>query len=526
LLIEVSATTFPMLRLPEWTATFVTVMLMIGFPVALIFAWAFELTPEGIKKEKEVDRSQSTAHVTGRKPDYLIIAVLPLANLADHSMAYLSDGITEALITDLAKHTDLAVISRTSVMQYRDTTKSLPQIARELGADVIVEGTVLLVGENLRVSAQLIRAHSDEHIWAESYDRVIANVLALQEEIARTIAGEIDRELGREITERSIRQQVVLPQAYLLNLKGRQRLHQRTLESFLEAKKIFQQSINQDPTYASAYAGLADSYCMLANYGYQSPGELAELARAAADKALQLDSASIGGHRIKALIKWQFDFDWPAAIEEYEKAISLNTNSSSAKYWFGICLGARGEFERSKLLLDEAHQINPLATIIPTMQGWLLCAAGRIEEAVSSHRRVLALEPDYFMANAYLGQSLIELEQFDEGIEALKKAVALSGGISRLHGYLGYAYAVAGYQKEAVDELQMLQDRESKTYVSPYFKALVFSGQRNEVATLEALEKAWENRDPLLRDLRTDPSWNRLRNNLKYQSIEIRLKWN
>ena len=404
------------------------------------------------------------------------IAVLPLSNLShEPEEEYFADGMTDALITDLAKVGRIKVISRGSVMHYKGTTKPLSQIASELHVDAVVEGSVFRAGDRVRISAQLIRAATDEHMWAERYDRKLEDILALQDQLARAIAGEVDAVLQAPPGAVRPTPRKVDPEVYLLDLRGRHANEKRNESGFRTGVEVFQQAIDRDPTYAPAYAGLAESLSMLANYGIVAPPEVMPRILAAAQKALDLDESSADAHRVLAFVRWQFEFAWQEAMTEYERALELGPNSALTNYWFGIFLAVIGFFDRAHVLLKRAQERDPLSLVIPAVQGWTYFFARRFEEAIPYYRRVLAVDANHYVALWFLGETLVELGNYDEGIAALEKALALSGRISRLLGYVGYAYGRAGRGDDArrmLAELEAAGEEPVRAPVLPSPRAL------------------------------------------------------
>jgi serine/threonine protein kinase len=459
------------------------------------------------------------------------LVVLPLRNLSgDAAEDYLVDGMTEALITDLAKLGRLKVISRSSAMRFKGTTKSLEEIARELRVDAVVEGSVLRAGDRVRISAQLIRADTDEHLWAERYDRKLEDVLALQDEVARAIVTEVyaalrPGESPRRGDSDRVLPRKVDPEVYLLNLKARQHLLSRTGEGFRAARRLFEEAIALDPGYAPLYVGVAESAGFLANYGIVPPRDVVPTALDAIAKALAIDPKLAEAHRILGFMRWQFEFDWTGAIREYEIALELDPGSADTFYWFGAFLAVIGHFDRAIPLLRRAHELDPLSLIVPAVQGWTCYFARRYEEALPFYHRVLRIDPDFVPARWFLGETLVELGRHDEGIEALERALQLSGGLSRLLGYLGYAYGRAGRTEAAHRALAELREREKEAYVPPYFPALVHAGLEEAGPALDDLERAHAIGDTMLRDLKVDPAWDRLRGEPRFVALMERMAY-
>jgi serine/threonine protein kinase/Flp pilus assembly protein TadD len=448
------------------------------------------------------------------------IAVLPLNNLSGlPEEDYFADGMTDTLITDLAKASQAKVISRTSVMQYKNTKKTLGEIARELGVDAVVEGSIFRAGDRVRINAQLVKATTDEHLWAERYDRKMEDVLALQDDVVRAIIQEVNATLNLPMQERRRTQPKIDPEVYLLVLRGRHSLEKRTEGSFRAALDFFQKAIDLDPTYAPAYVGLADAQSMFANYGFVPPNEILARSLAAVERALELDETSADAHRVLAFIHWQFQFEWKKAITEYERSLELDPNSAIANYFFGIFLGVVGLYRKAEVFLQRAAEKDPLSLVIPSVQGWILFFERRFEEAIPCFHRVLAIDPNYHLALWFMGETLVEMGKFQEGIQSLERALDLSGRSSRLLGYTGYAYGRAGKKAEAHQTLIELQKRQTERYVPPYFLALVYCGLGEASIALDLLEQAYATKDTMIRDLKADAQWDRIQAEPRFQKL-------
>jgi serine/threonine-protein kinase len=525
LLVQIATQVFPFLDIPSWVVRVVIVLVPIGFPIALVIAWAFELTPEGIKRTEIADATQvrandrlSQSRPTAQAHSSGAIAVLPLENLSGQpEEEFFADGMTEALITDLAKIGGLKVISRGSVMGFKGTKQPLSEIGRLLGVGSIVEGSVLRVSDRVRISARLVRVETDEYLWTERYDRELADVLSLQDEVARAVAYAIDQTLhGRAATS----PRRVNPEAYLLDLRGRHFWHQRTESSFRSALRMFEDAAVRDPAYAPAYVGMAESLNMLANYGFVPPREIRPRSLAAAGRALELDPNSADAHRLLAFAHWQFEFKWEAAITEYERSLELDPHSPATTYWFGAYLAVIGFFDRSYALLDRAHEFDPLSLVVPSVQGWGRIFARCFEEALPFFEEVLRIDPNFHLALWFQGEALIELGRYEGGVTALKRAYELGGQTSRLLGYLGNAYGRASQPDRASECLAELEARKQRhDYVPPYFLALVLAGTGQHDRALDHLEQAYSEGDTMLRDLKADPHWDPMRSLPRFQQL-------
>lgn len=449
------------------------------------------------------------------------IAVLPLANLAGQDdEEYFAEGMTEALITDLAK-VGLKVISRGSVMGFKATRPSLAEIGRALGVAAVVEGSVLRSGSRVRISARLVDIRTEECLWAERYDRDLADVLALQDDVARAVAVSIGRTLLGQAPPPRRR---VDPEVFLLDLRARHLWHQRTEAGFRAALRLFDDAVARDPAYAPAYLGIAESLNMLANYGLLPPKEVRPRVLAAVERALELDPDSADAHRLLAFIRWQYDFRWQEAVCEYERALELAPNASGTTYWFGACLAVIGDLRRADELLERARSLDPLSLVVPSVQGWSRIFARRFQDALPYLDEVLHIDPDFHLALWFRGEALTEMGRHVEAIASLEHAFERGGRTSRLLGYLGHAAGRAGDAARARECLDELAARaRSGDYVPPYFPALVHAGLREHAAALDCLEESYAAGDTMLRDLKADPHWDALRSDSRFRSLMAKM---
>jgi TolB-like protein/Tfp pilus assembly protein PilF len=452
------------------------------------------------------------------------LAVLPLEDLSRQGEEeFFADGMTDALITELARVGSLRVSPRSSAMRYKGSRRPLRDIAAELGVEYAVEGTVLRDGERVRISAQLLRTATGEHLWAERYERQLRDVLSLQAELACTIARAIDVQLTPQEHLRLGRRRQVEPRVYLLDLEGRHFLAKRNEESFRKALACFRGAAELDPTYAPAQAGVAEAYAMLGNYGISPPGEVHGPARAAAEHALAIDPGLAEARRTLALLHWQFEFDWRAAELEYQRALELDPKSASVRWWYGVCQGIQGRFEDSLEELARARALDPWSLHVVALEGWMRYFDRRPGEALAYYRGVLEVDPNHLMSRWFLGEALVELGLHEAARLELEAALDLSGRSSRMLGYLGYAHGRAGRGPEARDLLDELETRRKERYVPRYFSALVFAGLGENASALDELNRAWQERDSMLRDLKVDPPWERLHGEPRYQEIRRRV---
>src|SRR5947209_6257842 len=394
------------------------------------------------------------------------LAVLPLESLSsDPSQDYFADGMTDELITDLAQISALRVISRTSVMVYKGARKPLPQIARELNVDAVVEGTVLRSGEQVRITAQLIEASTDKHLWSQSYEGELRDTLALQNRVARTIADQIRINLTPQEQAALKNVKVVNPEAYESYLKGRYFWNKRTANGLKVALAYFNQAIEEDPKYAQAYSGLADTYALLGDweYGVLAPKEAYPRAKAAASKALELDDTLSEAHASLASLG-MFDWDWQSAGKEFRRAIELNPGYATAHQWYAWNLNLLGRQSDAIAEMRKAESLDPLSLIISADMADVLFVARLYDESIQQSRKTLEMDPNFAVARFELGQVYLEKHMHNEAVAQLQKAVQLSEGNPTFIANLARAYFASGKRSEAVKLLSDLKKRSNPSY--------------------------------------------------------------
>jgi TolB-like protein/DNA-binding winged helix-turn-helix (wHTH) protein len=454
----------------------------------------------------------------GSRPPQVIrsLAVLPLENLSgDASQDYFSDGMTDELITELGQISQLRVISRTSVMTYKGAHKSLPQIARDLNVDAVVEGAVLRSGKQVRITAQLILAAADKHLWARSYEGNLNDIFALQKQVARSIAEEIRIELTPH--EQAVLKNVtrVNPEAYEAYLKGRYFWNKRTPDGLKQAIDYFNQAIEKDPNYASAYAGLADSYALAGDwkYGILAPRDAYPKAKAAATRALELDNGLGEAHISLAFCLDAFDWDWDSAGREFMRGIELSPGYATGHHWYGWHLAALGRHGDAIAKLKEAESLDPLSLIISADLAEELLIARRYDEAIKQSRKTVNMDPFFAPAHFVLGEVLLQKRMNNEAVAELQKAIDLSPGSTAFTASLAYAYAISGVRENAVRILSDLKNRSHDAFSNAPEIALVYVGLEDRDQAMVWLEKAYAERfnpgvlmrpafDPLLPDPR------------------------
>jgi TolB-like protein len=452
------------------------------------------------------------------------IAVLPLEDLSgDPGHEYFADGMTEALITSLAKIKALRVISRTSAMQYKGARKSLPQIARELSVDAVIEGSVLRSGERVRIAAQLIHATSDQHLWAESYERDFRDILSLQSEIARQVADEVRIVLTPEERARLGSAQPVNPEAHELYLKARYYWNKRTEASVKKALSYFHRAIDNDPTYAQGYAGLADCYNILGYYNALPPIEAYPKGKAAALKALELDNFLAGPHATLGVVKRDFEWDWPGAEEEFQRAIELNPGCVEAYHWRGTLLCMLGRHSEALHEKKRALAMDPLSVVIRTDLARMFYFSRDYDQSLEQYRAALDMDPNFGSAHLWLAQAYEQKGLFEQAISEFKTGVRLSSDSTFALAKLGHCYAMAGRRAEAQAVLNQLSASSSERYVSPYDVAMVHIGLQENDEAFTWLQRAFEQRSLWLGYLNVEPQLDPLRSDQRFQDLLRRI---
>jgi TolB-like protein/DNA-binding winged helix-turn-helix (wHTH) protein/Flp pilus assembly protein TadD len=461
-----------------------------------------------------------------RNPSHAIrsLAVLPLESLSgDASQDYFADGMTDELITDLGQIGALRVISRSSVMSYKGARKPLAQIARELSVDAVVEGTVLRSGNQVRISAQLIEAPEDKHLWAESYEGDLRDTLALQNRVARAVAEHIRISLNGEEEAALKNIKVVNPQAYVSYLKGRYFWNKRTADGLKAAVAYFNQAVEEDPNYARAYSGLADTYALLGDWQYavMTPKEALPKAKAAAIKALELDSTLGEAHNSLAFCLDGFDWDFESAEKEFRRALELNPGYATAHHWYAWHLALVGRNAEAIAEMKKAQNLDPLSLIINADLAELLVIAHFYDESIQQSRKTIEMDPNFGLAHNQLAQAYLQKGMHDEAITELQKAIQLSGDSPTCKANLARAYATGGKRDEALRLLSDLKKRSNPGYSYASEIATVYAALGDNRQAMTWLEKGYEERfNPgvLLR-----PGFDRLRPDPRFQDLVRRI---
>jgi adenylate cyclase len=560
LVVQIATQVFPFLEIPNWVIRLVIALVVIGFPVALIIAWAFEATPEGIKRTEIADTMPATSehrkhawiyiivfsaaislalfflgrYTAGNKisssPNHISnesIAVLPFENLShDPDNAYFADGIQEEILARLSKIADLKVISRTSTQKYKSSPNNLREIAQQLGVANILEGSVQKSADQVRVNVQLINATKDAHLWGEIYDRKLTDVFAVESDIARTIAETLRvRFSGAEQSAIAVRP-TENTEAHELYLKGRYFLSgRRNGDDLKRAIDYFNQAIIKDPNYALAYAGLADSYTLLPGWSDQSLAECFAKARWAASKALELDNNLAEAHTSLAILLFA-DGNLREAKREFERAISLNPNYAAAHYFFGLnVLASLGRFDGAIAEIKRAIELDPFSLIMNTNLGHCYSLARRYPEAIVHLRKVIDFNPDFAQAHLLLGEALELSGQIEQAIPEYERAhdlaqhVASSASSTWMPAHI---YDLKGERDKALQLLNQLKQADRN--ISPTGLAFLYLHLGDKKQAIDLLERGYQNKEfdmiasikvnPWLDSLRGDPRFEKLANQI------------
>jgi serine/threonine protein kinase/tetratricopeptide (TPR) repeat protein len=420
------------------------------------------------------------------------VAVLPLENLSkDPQQEYFAEGMTDELITMLSKVTGLRVISRTSAMRYRGSTKPLKEIARELNVDAVINGSVLWSGARVRIGAQLIDARSDRIVWSDAYERDLQDVLSLQSDVARAVANSIQVKLTPSAQAELAAHRTVSPEAYQLYLKGRYYWNKRTEADIRRALDLFRQAISVDPQYAQAYAGVADCYAVLGAYGLIASDEANTLEGDAASKALQLDDNLPEAHA--AMGSYRSDtWNWNASLAEYERALQLNPNYATARQWYAETLMNVGRTADALREVERAQESDPLSLIVNTAHGYLHYRAHDYDEAITLLKKTLDLDPNFYRAHLYLGEAYEGKRMYGEAIAELEKCLALPGGdMPESRTELIHVYAASGQKDKARRMMAAIETDARHQYIDPFYLAVGNDGLGDRDAAFRYLEQAY-----------------------------------
>ena len=558
LLVQVATQVFPFLEIPNWIVRLVIALVAIGFPIALVIAWAFEITPQGIERTEVADTMQAAAgqkkhawiyvvvigaaisvalfflgRYTAQSPEsgrppatagslpQKSIAVLPFDNLSEEKgNAYFAEGIQDEILTRLAKVADLKVISRTSTQHFKSAPENLPQIAKQLGVMHILEGSVQKANDQVRVNVQLINALTDAHLWADTFDRKLTDIFAVETEIAKTIADTLQAKLTGSEKNAISKKPTENPAAHELYLQGRYFWSKRSAANLRKSIDYFNQAIAQDPNYALAYAGLAQAWMVLPAYNGGAPVECKPHAEAAARKALSLDETLSDAVAVLASIKAEYDFDFPDARSEYERAIQLNPNDATARHWFSTdCLATTGDHVSELAEMQRAAELDPLSLVINTNLGNAYLHNNRLDEAIAQFRKAIEMDANFYFAQWSYGQALMLQKKIPEAIAQFEKAASITDDPIPL-AMLGLGYGVSGRRDDAQKILAKLVESRAQRFTPAYSLALVCIGLGDHDQAINWLEESYREHDGNnIAAIRIDPSLGPLHGNPRFEAI-------
>ena len=556
LIAQIATQIFPFLEIPNWVVRFVIVLIAIGFPIALVIAWAFETTPEGIKRTEVADAMPAVAGQKKHVWIYVVvigaaisvalfflgrytaqsredgrpnspslpqksIAVLPFDNLSrDPDNAFFAEGVQDEILTRLAKVADLKVIARTSTQKFKSAPTDLRDVAKQLDVTNILEGSVQKVNDQVRVNVQLINALTNAHLWAEIYDRKLSDIFAVQSDIAKTVADTLQAKLTGSEKQMIAAQATTDTTAYELYHKGRSLWGKRTGDNIPKAIAFFEQAIARDPNYALAYAGLASAYILSPFYTGADRREAGSKAKEAALKALRLDPNLAEAHAALGKVLFFSEIDLAGATREYKRAIELKPNDADAHHWFSNdSLAALGQFDEAIAEGKRSVELDPLSIVINADLGETFFYARRFDESVAQLRKTLEIDPTSFYAHYNLGIALQAKGDLSSAITEYEKAKQLSDNPA-VATFWAQAKAHAGDKDAARRMLSELDEISKHREVVGYLRALLYLSLNNKDEALRWLEQGYEERDgsnicwinvdPLLDSLHGDPRFEAL----------------
>lgn len=455
------------------------------------------------------------------------VVVLPFENLsADKDQAYFADGMTDELIAHLAKIRSLRIISRTSSMEYKGTHKTLSQIARDLNVDAVVEGTVLRSGDRVRITAELVQTATDRHLWAETYESQLGDILTLQSHVASAIVNEIRIKLTPEDQVRLASTHPVSTESYDNYLKGRYYWNKRSQEGLTQAINYYQAAIEKDPRYALAYAGLADCYSIIGSaiVGTVAATDVAPKARAAALKSLELDNTLAEAHTSLATVRFNYDWDWNSAASGFRRAEELNPSYATAYQRNSLYLMSMGRASESIAEMNRAHDLEPLSISTNFSLGWRLYMAREYDQAIEQLRNTIDMDPGFVLPHLVLGQAYEQKKAYDHAIAELRRAADISQNSPPVLAALARVYAVSGKTAEARNLLDRLTQQSKRQYVSPFYVAIVYAGLGENDKAIDWLEKAYADHSNAIVFLKVDPQLDVLRSNPRFHELQRKLR--
>jgi TolB-like protein/Flp pilus assembly protein TadD len=554
LLVQVTTQVFPIFEIPNWALRLIVLAIIIGFPISLVIAWAFELTPEGIKHTEDVDLSDkrvskkrtwiyvtligaalsvalffvgrlsapgSGASPTG--PPEKSIAVLPFENaIHDADTEYLSDGIAEALINSLTELQQLKVIARSTAFRYKGKQIDPQSVGRDLKVQTVLMGVVRQAGDRLNVQVDLVDAMTGGQLWGQEYERKLADVVAVKQALVRDVTEKLKLKLTGEQQQRLTLRDTTNPDAYQFYLRGRYYWNKRTAENLKRAMEQFQQAVDKDPNYALAYAGLSDCYSLLEGYAGTPANETWPKAKAFAERALQLDSSLAEAH---TSLGYAYNglWRWDDAEEEFKRAIKLNPNYPTAHHWYSLYLLDVGRMDEAKAEITRAYELDPLSLIIGITVTYPYLAEGDANFSIAQSKKVVDLDPNFPRGHEYLGLSYLKDRRYSEAIPELEKGAELSGRERWPLRDLGFGYAISGKRAEAQAVIKELLGKYEKGQAIGQDLAAVYAGLGEKDQAFAWLEKDFQTRSGLLAWIRWTPAFESLRSDPRFTDLLRRM---
>ena len=554
LLVQVTTQVFPIFEIPNWALRLIVLAIIIGFPIALVIAWAFELTPEGLKRTEDVD----LAAQAGKKSHawiYVVIvgalfsvglfmlgrygfrekvsassdlpaksiAVLPFDNATRNTdTEYLSDGIAEALINSLTELQQLKVIARSTAFRYKGKQIDPQGVGRELNVRTVLMGVVRQSGDRLNVQVDLVDATTGSQLWGQEYERKLADVLAVKHALVREVTEKLRLKLTGEQQQRLTHRDTTNPEAYQFYLRGRYYWNKRTAENLKRAMEQFQQAVDNDPNYALAYAGLSDCYSLLEGYVGTPAKETWPKAKAFAERALQIDSSLAEAH---TSLGYAYNglWRWDEAEEEFKSAIKLNPNYSTAHHWYSLYLLDVGRMAEGKAEITRAYELDPLSLIIGITLTYPYLAEGDANFSIAQSKKVVDLDPNFPRGHEYLGLSYLKDRRYSEAIPELEKGAELSGRERWPLRDLGFGYAISGKRTEAEAVIKELLGKYEKGQAIGQDLAAVYAGLGDKDQAFAWLEKDFQTRSGLLGWIRWTPAFESLRSDPRFTDLLRRM---
>jgi serine/threonine-protein kinase len=566
LLVQIATQVFPFFEIPNWAVRLVVLIIAIGFPIALVLAWAFELTPEGLKRTEDVDLATGRVRPTGGLAAqtrtkshawiYIVIvgallsvglfmlsrygfrnansasapatkdagritslAVLPFKNYSSETnQEYFADGMTDLLTTELGGIGALTVKSHQSALKFKGSTKSMPEIGQELHADAILEGSVLRESNHVTVNVQLIEALTDRHLWAKKFEGDVTNIFKMRNEVVEAIAREVQVTISPEQSSRLSSARTANPAALQEYLLGRQFWNRQTEKGFAEALQHFNRAKEIDPGFALAWAGIADVYWAAADADI-SPAEARGKAKASAQRALELDDSLAEAHTALAAMNYALEFQWAESEKEIERAIKLKPNYALAHWQYGWLLVFVGRLDEARQEFQRAVELDPLSAVMTTDLNVPYTLKKDYDKAIAQCRKALELDSTFYLPHFVLGW--IEIARggnYSKALEEFRVAQSMETQ-PIIIAYLGYAYARNGERDKALEALEELNRLAGRRFVTPFCQALIYLGLRENSKAMDWLEKAYEGRSVWMCWLKVEPIYDPLRSDPRFQAL-------